>query len=56
MQLFKRITISLLAVCAVPLSIRSADVVDYVNPLVGSESKYTLSPATPILWWPCLGV
>ena len=43
MQLFKRITISLLAVCAVPLSIRSADVVDYVNPLVGSESKYTLS-------------
>ena len=43
MQLFKRITISLLAVCAVPLYIRSADVVDYVNPLVGSESKYTLS-------------
>ena len=56
MQLFKRITISLLAVCAVQLSIRSADVVDYVNPLVGSESKYTLStgntyPVVAMPWW-----
>ena len=43
MHLFKKIAVSLLAVCAVPTCTWSADVVDYVNPLVGSASKYTLS-------------
>ena len=43
MQLFKKIAISLLTIIAVPASTWSAGVVDYVSPLVGTESKYTLS-------------
>lgn len=43
MQLLKKIAISLLALCALPAAGRSAGVVDYVSPLVGTESKYTLS-------------